>query len=146
MTKHMRKLNDEGIRRFAEYLASGARGDVPLVLLANPETSDPVLPNVVLSDRAFDNRYDFGFYLKDLFAAFDSSAISGDRNLWTSLALFWFDKICPKRSDDTRDVQEDYRYILSGDYPCDRRRQTCRAGGRRQTRADETSGDLPRRR
>ena len=61
----------KGYEDLPSDLASGARGDVPLVLLANPETSDPILPNVALSDRAFDNRYDFGFYLKDLLAAFE---------------------------------------------------------------------------
>lgn len=116
MIKHMRKLNDEGSRRFAEYLNGGANGPSPLALLENPETSDPVLPNVALSDRAFDNRYDFGVYLRDLLATFDASLISGDRNFWTSLGLFWFDKICPPRADGMRDVQEDYRYILSSDY------------------------------
>lgn len=116
MIKHMRKLNDEGLRRFVEYLSGGAEGPSPVMLLENPETSDPILPHVALSDRNFENRFDFGVYLKDLLAPFDASLISGDRNFWTSLGLLWFDRICPTRGDGTRDVQEDYRYVLSGDY------------------------------
>lgn len=112
----LRKLNDEGVRRFAEYLNSGAPGDAPLPLLQDPRTSEQLFPPVVLGDYTFANRFDFGAYLNQRLAAFDAATISGDRNLWTSLALFWLDQICPRRADGTRDVKETYRYILSTDY------------------------------
>ncbi|MDH2382842.1 hypothetical protein [Bradyrhizobium sp. CER78] len=116
MTKRLRKLNDEGMRRFAEYLAAGASGDAPLSLLDNPETSDQLVPAVLVSEKVFDSRYELGVYLNSILGAFDAAVISGDRNLWTSLALLWFEQICPKGSDGLRDVMEEYRYILSGDY------------------------------
>jgi hypothetical protein len=116
MIKRLRKLNDEGIRRFAQYLADGAADEAPISLLDNPETSEQLVPTVIVSDRGFGSRYDLGVYLNSLLGAFDAALISGDRNLWTSLALLWFDQICPKRSDGTRDVKEEYRYVLSGDY------------------------------
>jgi hypothetical protein len=112
----MRKLNDEGVRRFAEHLDDGAPGEAPLSLLQNPETSETLFPPLVIADHAFENRYEFGVWLNRRLELFDATMISGDRNLWTSLALRWFDQICPKRVDGTRDVKEPYRYILSTDY------------------------------
>jgi len=116
MTRRLRKLNDEGVRQFSEYLAAGAPGDAPLSLLANPETSEPLTESIITGTASFNDRYEFGIYLKTLLSALDPVSISGDRNLWTSLALVWFDRICPQRADGTRDVKEHYRYILSSDY------------------------------
>jgi len=114
--QQLRKLNDEGVRRFSEYLNDGAPGDAPLSLLQNPETSDRLSRVVVVAERAFENRYDFGVWLNWTLAGFDPAMISGDQSLWTSLALLFFDQICPKAGDGTRDVKELYRYILSTDY------------------------------
>jgi hypothetical protein len=116
MGQRLRKLNDEGVRRFAEYLAEGALSDAPLSLLENPETSDP-LPVPITTGRAlFEDRFQFGTYLKSLLSGLEAASITGDRNLWTSLALLWFDRICPPSNDGTRVVGKEYRYILSTNY------------------------------
>jgi hypothetical protein len=112
----LRKLNDEGVRRFAEYLDGGAAGQAPISLLQNPETSEQLFPPVLMGGRAFESRFDFGVYLNQKLSAFDPTVISADRNLWTSLALLWFDEICPTETNGTRKVMEPYRYILSSDY------------------------------
>jgi hypothetical protein len=116
MNQRLRKLNDEGVRQFADYLAAGAPGQMPLSLLENPETSDPLTVSIAPGTGLFQDRYHFGIYLKSLLAGLDAASITGDRNLWSSLALVWFDRICPIRQDGTRDVKEEYRYILSSDY------------------------------
>ncbi|MBA7486073.1 hypothetical protein ES703_08314 [subsurface metagenome] len=116
MIKRLRRLNDEGLRRFADYLNGSASEDAPISLLENPETSDQLSTVAMVADRAFENRYDFGAYLNLVLGNFDPAKISGDRNLWSSLALFWFDQICPKKGDGTREVMEEHRYILSGDF------------------------------
>lgn len=111
-----RKLNDEGIGKFREYLQGGAVGDPPTGLLADPGTSGPVAHSIDLGTALFNDRYEFGIYLNTLFKAFDPTAIANDMAFWTSLGLVWFDRICPRLGDGTRDVREDYRYILSADY------------------------------
>jgi hypothetical protein len=116
MSEKLRKLNDEGIKCFAEFLGDGAKGEIPLNLLQNPETSDPFTNAPSIGSADFMNRFEFGIYLRTLFKAFDASIIGADRHLWTTLALYWFDRLCPKKTDGTRDVGEDYRYILSTDY------------------------------
>lgn len=116
MNTRLRKLNDEGVSRFREYLASGGVGAPPVSLLESPETSQPLGIDIRAGTGLFDDRYSFGVYLKTLLKDFDPASIGGDRNLWTSLALVWFDRLCPLKADGTRDVGEDYRYVLSSDY------------------------------
>jgi hypothetical protein len=111
----LRRLNDEGVRRFADYLAGGAEGFSPIDLLDNPETSDALPVPVSLGSGRFNDRFEFGIYLKTLFKNHNAAALGSDRNLWTSMALYWFEQLCPLKSG-TRDVGEEYRYILSGDY------------------------------
>jgi hypothetical protein len=116
MTMRLRKLNDEGVQQFSDWLTAGAPGDAPLSLLESPETSEPIADTIVTGTGVFEDRYEFGVYLKSLLGRLDPAVISGDRNLWTSLGLVWFNRICPQRADGTRDVKEHYRYILSNDY------------------------------
>jgi hypothetical protein len=113
----LRKLNDEGVRLFAEYIAGGAEGPPPVHLLQNPETSDALPgPSIICGTADFSDRYQFGIYLRTLFSSIDASAINTDRNFWTSLALIWFDRICPQLADGSRKLAKDYHYILSSDY------------------------------
>lgn len=117
MQTEFRKLNDEGIARFSEWLAGGATGVVPVHLLADPQTSAPV-GHVIhpAPNRVFSDRYEFGQYLNELLAPFDAATLSQDRGLWTALAIVWFDQICPVRTNGARKVDKEYRYILSGNY------------------------------
>lgn len=117
MTKPFRKLNDKGVQEFAEYVTAGAVGAPPLELLENPESSQPIPVSIFPGTAQLNDRYEFGVYLKSLLAPFDPRAIANDGHLWTSLALFWFDRLCPPgRGDQQRDVKEGYRYVLSDDY------------------------------
>ena len=116
MSTRIRRLNDEGVARFRDWLIDGAPGDVPLALLENPETSEP-LPNAILAGTGiFANRYLFGVYLNTLLAGLEAHVIASDRNFWTSLALLWFDQLCPPNANGMRQVDKEYRYILSSDY------------------------------
>jgi hypothetical protein len=117
VSQRLRVLNDEGIRSFAEFIAEGALGDAPLHLLENPETSAPCsYGSIVIGKGDFPDRYQFGIYLRTLFSSIDAGEISGDRYFWTSLALLWFDRICPLKADGTRKPSKEYYYILSTDY------------------------------
>jgi hypothetical protein len=116
MPGEFRKLNDEGIRRFAEWLSGGARGTPPVNLLSDPETSEPIPLAIIPPHRGFADRFEFGKYLNALLGPLDAVAISQDRGLWTALALVWFDQICPADGNGNRKVEKEYRYILSADF------------------------------
>ena len=117
MQTEFRKLNDDGMARFSEWLASGADGIAPVHLLADPQTSAAVAHTIrTASNRIFGDRYEFGQYLSQLLAPFDPAVISQDRGLWTALAIVWFDQLCPAGANGERKVEKEYRYILSRDY------------------------------
>jgi hypothetical protein len=117
MQTEFRKLNDEGMARFSEWLAGGAAGIPPVHLLADPQTSAPVGHAIhPAPSRIFGDRYEFGQYLNDLLAPFDPAVISHDRGLWSALAIVWFDQLCPAGASGQRKVEKEYRYILSADY------------------------------
>ena len=116
MTGKLRKLNDEGIERFHEYLRDGADGRAPVHLLDNPQTSEPLPVNMDFTVTGFPNRYVFGNRLNSLLGELNATEIAHDKGLWSGLALLWFDFICPRSSGGKRKVDKEYRYILSSDY------------------------------
>ena len=93
MTDYLRRLNETGIARCAEYLREGAVGAQPLHLLNHPDTSEPLAVTIRLVQRDYPNRYEFGRDLTMRLSALDSATISNDRGLWTWLALYLFDQI-----------------------------------------------------
>src|SRR5689334_13707970 len=103
MQTEFRKLNDEGMARFSEWLAGDAGGMAPIHLLADPQTSSPIGHAIhPASGRTFSDRYEFGQYLNQLLSSLDPAAISQDRGLWTALAIVWFNQLCPLGSNGRR--------------------------------------------
>lgn len=113
----LRVLNDEGIREFAEFLSAtraGAEPSVPLHLLSDGRTSDPFNARVEVAPRVFASRYDFGLYLVEVLSGCEARAISLDHRLWTWLALYYFDYLCPVSAETgQRAVLENAVYVLS---------------------------------
>ena len=116
MPGELRKLNEEGLHRFSEWLADGAAGAVPVGLLSDPQTSEPLPVAIFPEQRNFADRFEFGTYLNQLLAPFDATMISQNQGLWSALAIFWFDQLCPANDEGQRKPKEDYSYILSRDY------------------------------
>ena len=117
MSGVFRKLNETGIFKFREYIRGGAVEDTPVGLLDDPATSSSLEHRIdQLGTGLFENRYLFGVYLRTLFRNLDAAQISGDSGFWSSLALFWFDRLCPRKPDGSREAKEEYYYILSADY------------------------------
>jgi hypothetical protein len=115
-TQEFRKLNDEGLTRFTEWVLGGAPGVPPSNLLTDPVTSQPLPATINPAALTFRDRYQFGQYLVDLLAPLDMAAMSHDRGLWSALALLWFDQLCPTSAGGQRKVEKEYRYILSADF------------------------------
>ena len=116
MADDLRRLNETGIAQFAEYLREGASGARPLHLLSHPDTSEPLAVSVKLVQRNYSNRYEFSRDLTMWLSSLDSAKISNDRGLWTWLALYLFEQLCPRGPDGKRKLDQQYRYILSSDY------------------------------
>lgn len=119
MSTEIRKLNADGLERFEEYLA-GLRNHQysapPHEILEDPAFSDPISPTARIESRNFGSRYELGAYLTDMLSGHNQPEISHDAGLWSWLALFYFDQLCPPKEDGSRKTRENYTYILSGDY------------------------------
>lgn len=109
-----RKLNDEGLEAFEQWLAAGASGSPPRDLVSSPATSVPV-PGLSISEPKVANRYELGLWLNEGLQGLDQIELAIDRHLWSSFALFMFDDICPPFMKG-RDIRRMYSYILSTDY------------------------------
>ncbi|MTV17909.1 MULTISPECIES: hypothetical protein [Bradyrhizobium] len=116
MADDLRRLNEAGIAQFAEYLSQGAIGAPPHHLLNHPDTSEALALPVKMTLRTFKNRYEFGRELGMRLASLDQARMSNDRGLWTWLALYFFDQLCPPSAGGKRKLDKHYRYILSGHF------------------------------
>src|ERR1051326_1782723 len=105
-------LNEEGIRRLAEFLARLKAGEdvpVPVELLDDPETSAPLIPPVEIDDQNFVSRLDAAQYLAAKIGGLRD--VNYNRGLWAWLALFYFDRVCPPDSSGHRTVKDEALYI-----------------------------------
>ena len=111
----VRVLNDEGIQRFIEYLAS-LRIDpalaAPVHLLEDGLTSDPFEPSVILQEREFTDAYERGVYLCEALKDLEDRKISRNHRLWTSLALYYFEQICRRGPNAEKRPLENAVYVL----------------------------------
>jgi len=120
----LRRLNLQGIKKFEEYLdrlrnPGGDKEPPPVDLLDHPETSEALPWDVKLEQKNFQNRFELGQYLVSLLEQCDQWKINFDPGLWSWLALFFFDHLCPAGPDGRRKPDANENYILSPD----RRRQ-----------------------
>jgi len=112
----LRRLNSTGIAYFAKWLdgqRAGADDPVPLHLLEQADFSEALEWDVDVDDQDFQSRYELGQYLVERFSGCDQGVIRNDAGLWTWLALFWFDRLCPAPPDGGRKPFRNDNYILS---------------------------------
>jgi len=119
MANQLRKLNDEGVIKFREYLDALRQGTLqayPANLLDNEEFSDGLEFSVEVECLNFETRYDMGSYLVMLLEGHDDQGILGDIGIWSWLALFWFEQLCGRDSEGHPKPSKVYNYILSDRY------------------------------
>lgn len=108
----LRRLTDEGLAAFAEYLEHGAQGEPPLRRLSTAPFSEEYKPEVNVEQKKFRTRFEFGLYLCEVLKEADRTRIAQDGGVWNWLALFFFDEICPPRADGSRKVLSREKYIF----------------------------------
>jgi hypothetical protein len=112
MSNIVRSFNGEGIGTFSKWLRAGAPGAIPQELLVDSTLSVPVCQTKLLANRGFKDRYEFGSTLVAMLQGLDSHKISYDLGLWSWLAAWFFDQLCPVPGDGTRSPRKEYVYIL----------------------------------
>ena len=114
MTDSLRTLTEDGLREFQEYLSrarSGSEEEPPFDILWRAGLSTGTGVRVEIDpEREFADRLDFGVYLAGLLGGIpEEDTASG--GLWSWLALYYFDSLCPRRRG-VRRVLADHRYVL----------------------------------
>lgn len=118
MSDSLRVLNDKGIVAFAEFLQltrDGSTQAPPFNLLTDSEYSNDFSGSVQLQAAVFPDAYEFGKYLVGVLGPLNRREIAYNYQLWSWLALYFFDQICPPEAGK-RNVLKDSAYILEAEY------------------------------
>lgn len=111
----LRRLTQDGIAAFGEYLdalENEPSRPVPMKALNDPVLSEALPTDVEVTQRKFANRYEAAEYFDNRFSDAGLSEVERDAGLWSWLALFYFDELCPPDHTGARSLGERARYIL----------------------------------
>lgn len=123
MSDYVRLLTDSGIEQFLAYIEN-LRHEPSLVpprhLLTDPETSLPAPFSAKIESRPygspFRSSYELGDYLSEgVLQGIPKVEISREYRLWSWLALFLFDELCPP-TNGARVPLETAAYVLAKKY------------------------------
>lgn len=108
----LRELNDKGLETFQKYLASLRSGAAS----SRPEPDDDDLGALVpdhidVAQRVLSRKVEAAKYLASVLRDLPAARVRGNVGLWSWLALFYFDSLCP----DAKPVADPH-YLLDRDY------------------------------
>lgn len=116
----VRKLNEHGLvafRNFIDDLSNGIEQNTPLYLLEDNGSSEEIEADIDAAAKPFSSRYEMGVYTAELLKGHSVQQYIGDVGFWSWFALYWFDQLCPLRSNGMRSKPSKYyNYVLSKDY------------------------------
>lgn len=114
MADSLRRLNAEGINRFASFLAE-LRKNRTLTpdrsLLVDESTSEFMAGGVELEQPGFTTKGEAAEYLHPRLKALDLPDLFRDAGLWTWLAFYYFDDVCPP-AEGKRNPVANPHYVL----------------------------------
>ncbi len=116
----LRRLTPAGIAAFGEYLDALEHEPARLVpsdVLNKPMLSEQLPVDVEITQRKFGSRFEVAEYFDNQFSDAGLPESERDAGLWSWLALFYFDQVCPPDHAGERSPGERARYILEpGNY------------------------------
>lgn len=110
----LRRFTASGIAEFSAYLGHLKETptlDPPLRLLDDAAASEPFQPEVDVEPQTFASRFEAAQYLAHKLDVPGIVSPERDAGLWAWLSLFYFDQVCPERSDGTRIARALPNYI-----------------------------------
>ena len=114
MNNDLARFNEAGLNAFRGFLAACRENPttpVPTQFLEDQALTAPIDPTIEIEAIEFECRADAAKYLWDLLSPLDDQEVSKSAGLWSWLALYFFDQLCPARNG-SRDVKNDYRYVF----------------------------------
>ena len=125
----VRILNDEGIRKFRQYLEDlreGSASAPPRDILTDAWCSAKLTINIEIENKTFSNRMEAAKYLYEILRPLGHSKMDQNVGLWSWLSLYYFDQVCPPIAGGKRrpghisrhildlDSRRYYRHLLAG--------------------------------
>jgi hypothetical protein len=107
------RFTEYGISEFLRWVRSDAPGTLPQELLEESNFAERLPGEIELPASQFSDRYEFGAALKLALDGQDQQAVSFDRGLWSWLAAFYFEQLCPRDEEGRRNLRKEYVYVLS---------------------------------
>jgi hypothetical protein len=107
------RFTPRGIDEFLKWIRNGAEKTIPRELLQDATFAERLSGNKPMPRQKFSDRYAFGVSLVELLSGFDQQQVSFDRGLWSWLAAFYFEQLCPRDDERKRSLKKDYVYVLS---------------------------------
>jgi hypothetical protein len=117
---NLRRFNQQGVDQFAAYLAvlrQDRATPPPPELIDDPRFTELVDPAIEIDNRELASKYIAGEYLHNTLAPIPVSRLRSDVELWSWLALWFFDQLCPPDGHGRRKPLENNKYIsFAGDH------------------------------
>ena len=120
----LRKLNESGTEEFERFRNTQPRDESALSsIVSDARFSEEIGVEIAVRQQAFETRFEVGKYLDGLFSGAED--LDKDKGLWTWLAAFYFEQLCPPGSrpgENARwvpavgDFRKYYRHLLAGPY------------------------------
>ena len=107
----IRSMTPDGVDAFRTWLNGRASGDIPAELLTGSKQTKSFQPALEIEQRKFTCRYELGQYVNEILGPVSLSEVPRNHGIWSWLSIFFFDSLCPKNPDGTRDPKESVRYI-----------------------------------
>jgi hypothetical protein len=115
----IRELNEAGIEKFKDFLIvmrETGESETSLPELLSDETYTRLLPNKIeIEQGSFSTKYEIAEYLHEKVSRISPDKKYRNIGMWTWLAVFYFDVLCPADSEGNRKIGADSRYILNGE-------------------------------
>jgi hypothetical protein len=115
----VREFNEAGIERFKYFLQSmNETGESETLLpeLLSDETYTRLLPNKIeIEPHNFLTKFEIAEYLHEKVSGISPDKKYRSVGMWTWLAAFYFDVLCPADTQGVRKIGAASRYILNGD-------------------------------
>jgi len=113
MRNLLSRFTANGLDQFLKWVRSGAPGTVPQELLEDSSFAERLPEDKIVPSTQFADRYEFGVALMQLLDDQDQQTVSFDRGLWSWLAAYFFEQLCPRDKEGKRALRKEYVYALS---------------------------------
>jgi hypothetical protein len=114
----VREFNEAGIEKFRNYLISLRETGVSEILLTEL-LSDETYTNIFLNKieiepQNFPTKFAFAEYMHEKVSGISPDKKYRNVGMWTWLAAYYFENVCPSDKNGIKKVGADSRYILNG--------------------------------